>query len=85
MVWMIVTGYLQARGNLSLVRQRVHLEFVMLVGRLPSGGDVKALAEGSGPTSMTTSSRGTLRQGPGSGLTAESIEHGGRDPKAEEG
>jgi hypothetical protein len=28
----------------------VHLEFVMDVGRLPSGGDVNAPAEDSGPT-----------------------------------
>ena len=39
------------------------LEFVMDVGRLPSGGDVKAPAEGSGPTFVTTSSGGTLWTG----------------------
>jgi len=39
--------------------RRVHLEFVMAVGRLPSGGDVKAPVEGSGPTFRKRSSRGT--------------------------
>jgi hypothetical protein len=34
----------------------VHLEFVMDVGPLPSGGDVNAPAEGSGPTAVTTNS-----------------------------
>ena len=37
----------------------VHPELVMDVGRLPSGGDVKAPAEGSGPTFMTTNSKCT--------------------------
>ncbi len=41
--------------------ERVHLESVMDVGRLPSGGDVKAPAEGSGPTFVTASSRSTPR------------------------
>ncbi len=37
----------------------MHLEFVMDVGRLPSGGDVKAPAGGSGPAFVTTNSRCT--------------------------
>jgi hypothetical protein len=41
----------------------VHLEFVMDVGRLPSGGDVEAPAEGSGPTLVTTNSRCALGGG----------------------
>ncbi len=36
------------------------LEWVMNVGRLPSGGDVKAPAEGSGPTSITRPSEAAL-------------------------
>ena len=35
------------------------LEFAQPVGRLPSGGDVKAPAEGSGPTGVTPRSRCT--------------------------
>ena len=34
------------------------LELVMDVGRLPPGGDVKAPAAGSGPSFVTTNSRG---------------------------
>ncbi len=39
--------------------REVHPEFGMRVGRLPSGGDVRTPAEGSGPASLTTNSRCT--------------------------
>jgi len=41
----------------------VQLEFVMDAGRLPSDGDVKAPAEDSGPTIVTTNSRCTPMPG----------------------
>jgi hypothetical protein len=45
--------------SLVCTRTRVHLEFVTEVGRLPSGGDGKAPAEGSGPTIVATNSGST--------------------------
>jgi len=42
-------------------RLAVRLELVLDGGRLPSGGDVKAPAEGSGPAIVTTNSRCTHR------------------------
>jgi hypothetical protein len=61
------------RENFEAVEKGVHPEFVMDVGRLPSGGDVKAPAEGSGPTFMTTISRCAPEKGAPAAVAAGAL------------